>query len=230
MIAEAELAEILVRYEQNRHTFEQFRRVVLNWIELEPGLATGNPPLVHSTKSRLKETSHLVDKVHRKVAKGREITAANVFDEITDLCGVRILHLFPSQMEEIHEKITKKIATGDWLLDEDPVAYTWDPESAESYNRLGITPKVKETYYTSVHYVVRPATRERSPVSCELQVRTLFEEVWGEIDHACNYPHPSESLAVTEQIRVLAKLVSTGTRLADAIHRVREEHAERSKI
>ena len=39
----------------------------------------------------------------------------------------------------------------------------------------------------------------------------------GEIDHTINYPHATNSIACKEQIRVLAKLVSTGTRLADSI-------------
>ena len=47
----------------------------------------------------------------------------------------------------------------------------------------------------------------------------LFEEIWGEIDHTINYPYPTEIVACKEQLRVLAKLVSTGTRLADSIFR-----------
>ena len=54
---------------------------------------------------------------------------------------------------------------------------------------------------------------------CEIQVRTLFEEIWGEIDHAINYPVATESVACKEQLRVLAKLASTGSRLADSIFR-----------
>lgn len=58
---------------------------------------------------------------------------------------------------------------------------------------------------------------DRSFVCCEIQVRTLFEEIWGEIDHSINYPHPTQSVACKEQLRVLAKFISTGTRLADSI-------------
>lgn len=39
----------------------------------------------------------------------------------------------------------------------------------------------KESYYTSVHYLVKP--KEESSIICEIQVRTLFEEIWGGIDH-----------------------------------------------
>ena len=69
--------------------------------------------------------------------------------------------------------------------------------------------------------MVRP--RPESEVACEIQVRTLFEEIWGEIDHQVNYPKPTEILACREQLRVLARLVGAGSRLADAIYRVHKE-------
>ena len=77
---------------------------------------------------------------------------------------------------------------------------------------------VKNGLYTSIHYVIKP--RENSPVSCEIQVRTLFEEIWGEIDHLVNYPEPTDNVACREQIGVLARLVGAGSRLADSIYRV----------
>ena len=64
----------------------------------------------------------------------------------------------------------------------------------------------------------------KSDVTCEIQVRTLFEEIWGEIDYTINYPHATNSIACKEQIRVLAKLVSAGTRLADSIFRTYDEY------
>ena len=76
---------------------------------------------------------------------------------------------------------------------------------------------MKESFYTSIHYVVRP--RPDSEVRCEIQVRTLFEEIWAEIDHQLNYPAQTTSLACLEQLRVLARLVGAGSRLADAIYR-----------
>ena len=77
---------------------------------------------------------------------------------------------------------------------------------------------VQESLYTSIHYVIKPRTN--SPVSCEIQVRTLFEEIWGEIGHLVNYPEPTDSVACREQIGVLARLVGAGSRLADSIFRV----------
>jgi len=52
-----------------------------------------------------------------------------------------------------------------------------------------------------------------SLLSCEIQVRTLFEEIWGEIDHHLNYPVPTTNAGCREQLRVLAKVVGAGSSL-----------------
>lgn len=57
----------------------------------------------------------------------------------------------------------------------------------------------------------------RTKRTAEIQVRTLAEELWGEVDHTINYPHPSTVIACKEQIKVLARLTSSCTRLVDSI-------------
>ena len=101
---------------------------------------------------------------------------------------------------------------------------TWDPESKKMYDDLKITTEIRSTFYTSVHYLIKPNNNNPNPICCEIQVRTLFEEIWGEIDHSINYPHPTDNIACREQLRVLSKLVGTGTRLADSIFRTLNDH------
>ena len=69
--------------------------------------------------------------------------------------------------------------------------------------------------YTSVHYILDP--QRKTPVRVELQVRTLMEEVWGEVSHSMNYPHPTKNPIVEEQLKVLARFTSGCTRLVDTI-------------
>lgn len=215
--------EMVNLYEANRYRYEQFLVGVRAFFETYPALHNPISPIVHSIKWRLKDPDHLRDKLERKIAAGKEITKDNLFQQITDLAGIRVLHLYQEQFVEIHNAILQKIEEGDWCFAEDPVAYTWDKESEHFFDELQIKHEVKESYYTSIHYLVRP-NNTRSCVCCEIQVRTLFEEIWGEIDHTINYPHPTGSIACLEQIRVLSKLTSTGTRLADAIFRSYDEY------
>lgn len=206
-------------YESNINRFLQFQASVETFFSKHEVLNQDPFPIIHSTKTRLKDSNHLRKKIIRKLEEGKEITKDNLYSSITDLIGFRVLHLYQDQFSAIHNEILKFIEMGDWALVESPKAYTWDPETKQMYDDLGIESIVRETYYTSVHYVVKPNNSNPNPICCEIQVRTLFEEIWGEIDHSINYPNPTTHISCTEQLRVLSKLVSTGTRLADSIYR-----------
>ena len=184
--------------------------------------------IVHSIKARTKDPEHLRKKLSRKDNPDDPITIDNLFNRVTDLAGVRILHLYNDQFELIHNEIMDNINRGQWVLFEDPVANTWDPETKNYYEKLGLKTKIRETLYTSIHYVIKPNNSPKC-MCCEIQVRTLFEEIWGEIDHAINYPMATESVACKEQLRVLAKLASTGSRLADSIFRSYGEYTGKEK-
>jgi ppGpp synthetase/RelA/SpoT-type nucleotidyltranferase len=217
------LDELVSLYKEQNHLFEQFKNAVVDCFRLEPTLNQTGSPTIHSIKSRLKDPSHLREKLERKSqdSNSEPITRDNFFKRITDLTGVRVLHLYQDQFPLIHSFIKQKIESQDWYLAEKPIAYSWDPEAAHFFEALGLEVKLKESYYTSIHYLIKP--KASSDVCCEIQVRTLFEEIWGEIDHTINYPTPTNSRSCKEQLRVLSKLVSTGTRLADSIFRT---HAE----
>ena len=60
-------------------------------------------------------------------------------------------------------------------------------------------------------------------ITCEVQVRTLMEEVWGEVDHKLNYPVPTQILALKEQLKVLARVTSSASRLVDSIFLTHED-------
>lgn len=218
--------ELVALYKNREFIISKFLNSVRYFFENNPVLTSGPMPIVHSVKFRLKDPDHLRDKIIRKEElckeKGLVITSENLFSVITDFAGIRILHIHQQQFPVIHEEIEKQIGSGDWRLVEPPVAYTWDPECETFFKGFGIDVRRKESYYTSVHYLVGPNNAEQG-VCCEIQVRTLFEEIWGEIDHVINYPHATDIVACKEELRVLAKLISTGTRLADAIFKTYNE-------
>lgn len=219
---EATPEDLLEVYREKKRLFELFSQQVVSEFLTEPSLNTGSPTVIHSVKSRLKGEVNFIEKIKRKKDTGRYLTKNNIFSEITDCAGIRILHLHQQQYKEIHDFIKRKVKCKSWKLIEKPIAYTWDPESEVFFKSFDLRTSVKPSYYTSVHFLIAPANNQHG-VCCEVQVRTLFEEIWGEIDHSINYPKASNKMASIEQLRVLSKLVSTGSRLADAIFRV---HAE----
>lgn len=187
-------------------------------------------PYVHSAKWRIKNPDHLRDKLIRKASDMRltgkkfDITEENLFERITDLVGFRILHLHTSQFEAINRIVLDLINEERWELIEGPTARTWDDEFREYFNKLNIKTLDSQSMYTSVHYVFT-ANKQKS-CAAELQVRTLAEELWGEVDHKINYPHPSASSSCREQIKVLARITSSCTRLVDSIFHSHQENDE----
>jgi len=213
-----QLAAVVGAYLARRDEIDLFRQQVVAFFQTSQ-FDTSPLPTIHSVKSRLKDPDHLEDKVRRKWAE-KEIDPNNLFSTVNDLAGVRVLHLYTDQFSAIHAAIANHLSAGYWALAEKPIAYSWDPETTSYFRNLGLTARTRDSYYTSIHYVVKP--HARSVISCEIQIRTLFEEIWGEIDHAINYPNQTSVVACKEQLRVLAKLASTGTRLADSIFKISE--------
>jgi ppGpp synthetase/RelA/SpoT-type nucleotidyltranferase len=213
---------LVQHYIENLDTFERFARNLQN-------LVTDHPLLkrhVHSIRARVKDPGHLRDKLQRKrltVTKaGRRvtITKSNLFELINDLTGIRIIHLHTRQIQEIDVALKQILADERIKIIEGPIARTWDDESRAYFAEIGIeTVSTADTLYTSVHYIV-----ESNDKTAEIQVRTLAEEIWGEVDHTINYPHPTTAQTCAEQIKVLARATSTCSRLVDSIFRSHSEH------
>ncbi|HFD4038264.1 TPA: hypothetical protein ACF3XN_003013 [Vibrio parahaemolyticus] len=198
------------------HEYKIFSDRIISYISHNPKLSEN----VHSFKCRTKDFDHLDKKITRKnqelASEGKElISEDNVQKKVTDIAGIRILHLHQGQLESIHQTFMEYIDRGDIFLYEKPKAYTWDPEYAHFFQSLEMDVKQKDSFYTSVHYVFKAS--EGSDVTCEVQVRTLFEEVWGELDHTINYPLETENTVIKEQLKVFARIVGAGTRMSHSI-------------
>lgn len=216
-LAPADIDDLLAKFEVMRPTIELFQEQLLPALSKAPSLE----PHIHSIKSRIKDSGHLRDKLERKrlAALAAEepfsITPENLLISVNDLVGVRLLHLYTRQIEVIDPALRAIFEEQGYEVLEGPFARTWDDESREFFHAHNIEVQPSPTLYTSVHYVISSASRTK--VTCEVQVRTLMEEVWGEVDHQINYPHPTSSLGTSEQLKVLARVTSSATRLVDSI-------------
>jgi putative GTP pyrophosphokinase len=179
-------------------------------------------PLIHSVKKRMKDPASLKDKLIRTLREVQEAGAVfgvnkeNIFTEITDLGGYRILHLHTRQTDRINAALLRVLKEeAQCTVIEGPKANVWDQESKSYFESIGIETKYNPRMYSSVHYVVQPNSKIK--VTIEIQLRTLSEEIWGEVDHKFNYPHSVDNVACREQIKVLARVASSCTRLVDSI-------------
>lgn len=223
-------AEALVdSYNEARPLVLQFQNQLLGALVTSTELARH----VHSFKSRLKDPIHLRDKLLRQMAACKqerrrfEVDRENLLTRVNDLAGIRILHLYTRQIRDIDQQLRAILDEQRFALLEGPFARTWDDESRAFLKGCGIETQDSPSLYTSVHYVVSSASR--TTITCEIQVRTLMEEVWGEVDHSINYPHQADSLACREQLKVLARITSSATRLVDSIFLTLDEHNARQQ-
>jgi putative GTP pyrophosphokinase len=207
---------------QNRHLFETFAKGLLGQLAESPALA----PFIHFIKYRVKDPENLRRKLRGRALLAREkglrfdITPGNLFRKITDLAGVRVLHLHTDQIEEMNRIILTILSEHRYRLLQGPVAICWDREYETLYRTFGITPQSRESMYTSVHYILQ--ANQQTEITAELQVRTLMEEVWGEVSHRVDYPVPG-SQSCRDQLNVLARLTSGSTRLVDSIFKTQAD-------
>jgi len=225
---ERAINELIDHYKENRSSFQSIADSLAREFVTNAEVA----PFVHSIKFRTKDPESLRGKLRRKAHEALErrqtfsITKQNLFVKITDLAGIRILHLYPKQMSEMKPHIENLLSELKFTTIE-RIAYTWDEEYRQLFKKLGYTTKYKPSMYTSLHHVV--IANRRTNFRCEIQIRTLMEEVWGEVDHTINYPKASGSIACREQLKALARMSSAGTRLVDSIFESHNDHSKKKR-
>lgn len=149
---------------------------------------------VHSVRWRLKEPEHALEKIVRKRAQGSDkyahIDATNYTHILSDLIGLRALHLFKADWQDIHVFLSDG-----WTHSEAPIAYVREGDGQDiraAYASAACKVETHPKGYRSVHYVVssRP---QKDEILAEVQVRTIFEEGWSEVDHRVRYPNFSDN-------------------------------------
>ncbi|EGR3866248.1 hypothetical protein DEG39_18065 [Vibrio cholerae] len=176
---------------------------------------------VHSVRWRVKDPEHLMEKLIRKTdpkseffsAKYEHISVENYHELITDLVGVRAIHLFKDQFIDIDEFLC-----GNWEKHENTMAYKRAGDEDADYEALIGEKSVKEhkAGYRSIHYVfkTKPMNRE---VLVEVQVRTIFEEGWSEIDHTVRYPNFSDNQLVGYFLRLFNRLAGSADEMGSFV-------------
>ena len=228
--------EFLKKY---RIDAEAFEKTTLAWVDLEAihanytsllpeleGIATmiSNQLMkvdkVHSVRYRTKDAEHLIAKIIRKrIDKAdRVIDIDNYLIQVTDLIGLRAIHLFKEDWLSIHRAII-----GKWDLKEDVKAYVREGDNSVIQNAFaeeGLTVENHKYGYRSIHYTAKtkPAKTE---YFAEVQVRTIFEEGWSEIDHDVRYPYEQDNLLYENFSSILNRLAGSADEMGSFITQLR---------
>lgn len=183
---------------------------------------------VHSIRYRVKETDHLIEKlIRRRLAKpkSKRLSVANYKEHIHDFAGMRILHIYKEQWQEINDFIfeTFEINNADA-----PMAYIARDDDQERYKNAGlaVTPG-RDIGYRSIHYLVNTPLKKGGRKKCdiEIQVRTIFEEGWCEIDHDIRYPYELDNELLSRSMSAFNILARTADEMGSFVHYLREDAA-----
>jgi putative GTP pyrophosphokinase len=165
------------------------------------------PSPIHRVYSRIKRPESLVDKILRKPRDFPNGLAPESFCRMTDTIGVRVVTHFLGDLKIVDKEIRKNPAF-EVSKSIEPVAYL-DKELAQRLGLSHIRQEKKESGYASVHYLLR-LTESTIPIEqrpwFELQLRTITEETWGEVEHQLGYkPEKHTNFAVRKQFEIISQ-------------------------
>lgn len=132
----------------------------------------------HSIKLRVKASKDLIEKIIRK--SYRWLSVWNYEEKITDLIWVRVLLLDKVGWEKIHDFIE-----GRWRLKE-KIAFWGNADEINVYKEKKFKIEGYPSWYRSLHYIIETQPTIQK-FYIEVQVRSLLEEVWCEVDHLLKY-------------------------------------------
>lgn len=173
---------------------------------------------IHSVKSRVKDPERLIEKIIRKTNDRKEkhgsdfqFSVENYKDEINDLIGVRAIHIFKEDWEDIHNFISNT-----WKVIE-ITANVREGDDTKRFEELDIQIHSRKSGYRSVHYLIEffPTNQK---VIAEIQVRTIFEEGYGEIDHQLRYSHSQIPEVLALNLLLFNRIAGSSDEMASLIN------------
>jgi ppGpp synthetase/RelA/SpoT-type nucleotidyltranferase len=205
--------------------------------------------ICYAYKTRVKPWNKLVQKVAiKRKENGKEDYS---LEDITDVLGVRIVTLFRQDMVAVVDKILSLISHKSpfnpipFIEGELKEAIIFTPsvgndpvishviqkiKSFELISNEGIEERSSAARYSSIHLVAHisqkvPGFEDSFLIPVEIQVRTVFEDAWGEVDHKFGYQsragksdtnvtHPE---LVEKNLLTLKKFVDSCAEYADNI-------------
>ena len=177
---------------------------------------------VHSVRYRIKDSEHLIEKIIRKKIenKRRTFTLENYITKIDDIIGIRALHLFKDDWENIDQYVKST-----WKTREKPTANIRNGDSEElikKFEERNFKIKIHKYGYRSVHYILESSPTKKT-YKAELQVRTIFEEAWSEIDHTIRYPYDLENPILKQYLLMFNRLAGSADEMGTYIKFLQSE-------
>jgi putative GTP pyrophosphokinase len=197
---------ILISFLNEKVRYKKLAEYIVHLIGDDPSSPKDS---LHTIIYRIKDELRIIEKIDKQnnelEAGASQITEKNYQTRVGDLLGVRMICLRLSDIE--------KVAAYLRLLSEEKILhFVKGPDQKRSFI-LPVDPgeSISDgkdlTYsgYSSIHYQVKLGENSDAPSGLEdfqfeLQLRTILEEAWGEIDHKYRYVRSRSGVALPEYI------------------------------
>jgi ppGpp synthetase/RelA/SpoT-type nucleotidyltranferase len=162
---------------------------------------------IYSTKRRVKS----INSVYLKTKRDK----VNSLTEINDYAGFRILSLFEQDIIDIHKCIIDDLKKAGFNLievrifnwrEDDPLIISLKEIIALAYD--GVNVSLKEKEYKSIHYLFN-----YDGYYVEIQLRTLLQDVWAELEHAISYKQSNVHPHIKKSFTLLCQDLQTNDEL-----------------
>jgi GTP pyrophosphokinase len=167
-------------------------------------LLSGSDFSTPKVTSRLKDRAECISKFDRKYRTGLEKTGAEykIFDHISDLIGLRVICLYEDEVYKVENALRKQFHVTD-RTDK-------SKEIEETISSFG---------YKGVHLDLKlmsdrsnlPEYKKFSDLKFEVQIRTIVQDGWSEIDHKIKYKRETPEF-IQRRIASLAALFEMADR------------------
>lgn len=175
---------------------------------------TNNLPTPKIT-SRLKDRDECINKFCRKYQLKKENAKENyeIKNNLTDIIGIRIICLYESNIDIV----VKELKSNFKLLDE--TNKTKELESQDNkvgYKGLHLDLKLDDTRASLLEY------ENLKNFSFEVQIRTIAQDAWSEIDHKLKYKKDLPKI-LKRRVYILAGLFELADREFDSLREEKEK-------
>jgi len=197
---------ILISFLNEKEKYRKLAEYIVQLIRDDPSSPKGS---LHTIVYRIKDELRLIEKIDEQnealEAGASLISEKNYQARVGDLLGARIICLRLSDIGKVEAYLR--------LLSEEKILrFVKGPDRKKSFI-LPVDPGeslsdgIDLTYsgYSSIHYQVELGENSDAPpgledLQFELQLRTILEEAWGEIDHKYRYVRSRSGVALPEYI------------------------------
>jgi len=181
------------------------------WKKYQENIRHPIPSPVQHTRTRIKRPESLTDKIIRKPASFPNGLCMDSVKNMGDTLGGRVVVYFLSGLPILDREVRTHPLIQ--ICDDDPPVAYLDSSTLRRLSLGDIKQSDKDSGYASIHYTVKLKDNdipENENPRLELQIRTLAENIWGEIEHILGYkPGKYTSLAVKKQFQIISSQLKT---------------------